>query len=331
MLYIMKEGLTLTEAQQTLQTKIDEVTQKIKDLAIPLKKEGDDVKANQKQIDDYTEELRILNDKLKNVINTHKSQYDAIKQRLADKKLEIETCIKTNEPAASKDVINAQQSETDLDAKVGQIKNDIAKIMEEIAPYEVKTMLFNGDIIGLNRDIQTINDEIIALNKIKEETRVKIDEINKIIKELDKTILELETKIYSNVVVNNKNLLNLSEYTDTSLNFLFSYLNKKKLSSDVIYDKIEHRDIEHEKLYNRNKIFDILFYCFYFSFLLIMICTQNTKRENFLIYLFIGLTPFIYPFVFKWTLFLIKYLSNDPHGPKKAFVDINNTLIAYNN
>ena len=62
-----------------------------------------------------------------------------------------------------------------------------------------------------------------------------------------------------------------------------------------------------------------------------MICTQNIKREYFLFYLFVGLIPIIYPFLFKFVLFLIKYLSNNPHGPKKAFVDINNTIIEYNN
>ena len=107
-------------------------------------------------------------------------------------------------------------------------------------------------------------------------------------------------------------------------------LKTQALSSDVIYEKIEHRDNEHEKLYTSSKVFDIIFYCFYFSFVIIMICTENIKREHFLIYLFVGLIPFIYPFVFKFVHYLIKYVSNDPHGPKNAFVDINNTIISYN-
>jgi hypothetical protein len=131
-------------------------------------------------------------------------------------------------------------------------------------------------------------------------------------------------------VRNNQNLLNLSNTIDSSLNVLFSYLNAKTVHPNTVYEKIMYRDIEHEKLYNKNKVLDILFYCFYFSFLLIMICTQNIQREYFLIYLFVGLIPFIYPFVFKYVLYLIRYLSNDNHGPKNAFVDINNTLIAYN-
>jgi hypothetical protein len=157
-----------------------------------------------------------------------------------------------------------------------------------------------------------------------------ISDLNDIIKNLNAQIESLLEKDYTNKVDNNQNLLNLSQYLDTSLNYLFSYLKQKSDSSDVIYEKIDYRYKEHQVLYNRNKLFDILFYCFYFSFLLIMICTQNIKREYFLFYLFVGLIPFIYPFLFKAVLFLIKYISNNPHGPKTAFIDINNTVIAYN-
>lgn len=327
----MKEGLDLlTDAQQSIQDKIDEIKKKIAELQPRITKEKTDVVNDKALIKDYTDQLTVLENKLKNIINTHKSVYDSIKGQITDMKEKVQICNLTNKPKTIKDDLNATETESSLISKIAKIKSDIAEIDAEIAPYDVKTNMFKSDIIALNRDIIKINDEILELNKIKELNMLGIEGLNKIINGLDRTILELETKIYSNVVVNNKNLLNLTENTDTSLNYLFSYLNKKRLSSNVIYDKIDHRETEHENLYNRNKIFDILFYCFYFSFILIMICTQNVKRENFLIYLFVGLIPFIYPFVFKWILYLIRYLSNDPHGPKKAFVDINNTLIAYN-
>lgn len=326
----MKEGLALTVAQDTIQKKINELNKQIVDITPKVDKETRDVVNDKELIKKYTDELKVLQDKLNNVINTQQSVYDSIKGKITDKKNEIALCNLTNKPNAIKKDLDAIQDLLIIDEKVRLIKSEISKLVEDTSSYESKIIFLNNDIYDLEENIKKINDEIVALNKIKDENRLKIEEINKIINGLDKTILELETKIYSNRVVNNKNLLNLTENTDTSLNYLFSYLNKKRLSSDVIYDKIQHRDIEHEYLYNRNKIFDILFYCFYFSFLLIMICTQNIKRENFLIYLFVGLIPFIYPFTFKWILYLIKYLSNDPHGPKKAFIDINNTLIAYN-
>lgn len=327
----MKEGLALTKEQSIIQTDIDALKKLIADIQPTIKKESTDVVNDDTLLADYIKQLADLEAKLNNVINTQQSVYDSIKGKITDKKNEIALCNLTNKPNAIKQDADAIIQESEIKEKWDKIKGDISKLVDEMAPYEVKTGLFNADIIALERDIKKIKDEIIELNKNKESNRLKIEEINKIINGLDKTILELETTIYSNRVVNNKNLLKLTENTDTSLNYLFSYLNKQRESSDVIYDKIEYRDIEHEHLYNRNKLFDILFYCFYFSFILIMICTQNVKRENFLIYLFIGLIPFIYPFVFKWILYLIRYLSNDIHGPKKAFVDINNTLIAYNN
>jgi len=327
----MKEGLALTKEQSAIQSEIDALRKLIAETTPKVAKESQDVITDNALIKDYTNQLKILEDKLKNVINTHKSIYDSIKGKITDKLKEIETCNLINKPNKIKEDVEASQKEAELKQKLENIKTATRKLIDEAAPYESKTIILNSDIIALEREIKKISGEINALNKIKEENRLKIEEINKIINGLDKTILELETKIYGNIVVNNKNLLNLSEKTDISLNYLFSYLNKQKLSSDVIYDKIEYRDIEHEHLYNRNKLFDILFYCFYFSFLLIMICTQNIKKENFLIYLFVGLMPFIYPFVFKWILYLIRYLSNDIHGPKKAFVDINNTYIEYNN
>jgi chromosome segregation ATPase len=327
----MKEGLALTKEQSAIQSEIDALRKLISDTRPKVAKESQDVITDNALITDYTNQLKVLQDKLNNVINTQQSVYDSIKGKITDKKKEIESCNVINKPNIIKQDADANIQESEIVAKLGKIKGDISKLVDEIAPYEVKTGLFKADIIALERDIKKIKDEILELNKNKESNRLKIEDINKIIKGLDKTILELETTNYSNRVANNKNLLNLAENTDTSLNYLFSYLNKQRESSDVIYDKIEYRDIEHQHLYNRNKLFDILFYCFYFSFILIMICTQNVKRENFLIYLFIGLIPFIYPFVFKWILYLIRYLSNDIHGPKKAFVDINNTFIAYNN
>ncbi len=201
---------------------------------------------------------------------------------------------------------------------------------QRILDYNSQNTLVKFDISDLTKifeDLQKKFDEIDLKNKAAKQS---IYELDGIINTLNAQIEDLIEQIYTNKVYNNQNLLKLGEYLDASLNYLFSYLKNKSDSSDVIYQKIDHRSEEHQKLHNRNKLFDTLYYCFYFSFMLIMICMQNIKREYFLFYLFIGLIPFIYPFLFKFVLFLIQYLSNNSHGPKKAFVDINNTILAFN-
>ena len=198
-----------------------------------------------------------------------------------------------------------------------------------IQGYDASMTMYLIQIGPLKREIAKLDLDIKELNSKKNANLLKLDKLYDEIDKLNDTIEELTKKNYGNKIYNNQNILGLSQYIDTSLNYLFSFL-KKKLSADVIHEKIDQRDKQHESLYNNNKAFDILFYCFYFSFLLIMICTESVRREHFLIYIMVGLIPFIYPFVFKLILYLIRYLSNSPHGPKNAFVDINNTFIAYN-
>jgi hypothetical protein len=138
------------------------------------------------------------------------------------------------------------------------------------------------------------------------------------------------TDNYSNYVNTINKALEFQKVLDSSLNNLFSYLKTQNVNPDVLYEKVNYRDIEHQKIFNINKALDILFYSFYFSFLLIMICMGNIKREHFLIYLFVGLIPVIYPFLFKFGKILIDYLSPPLNGPKNAFVDSHNTIYAYN-
>jgi hypothetical protein len=137
---------------------------------------------------------------------------------------------------------------------------------------------------------------------------------------------EIDLSVYIKSI---ENASNLQQSTDGSLNNLFSYLRNENVNPDVLYEKVNYRDIEHQKLTNINKALDILFYSFYFSFLLIIICIGNVKRENFLIYLFVGLIPIIYPFLFKFIKIFIEYISPSLYGPRNAFVDNHNTIYAY--
>jgi chromosome segregation ATPase len=82
-------------------------------------------------------------------------------------------------------------------------------------------------------------------------------------------------------------LYGLQNSLDVSLNLLFNYLKKININPDVLYEKINYREKEHEKLHKINNLLNILFYCFYVAFLIIIVCTGNTQREKFLVYLFI--------------------------------------------
>jgi hypothetical protein len=288
----------------------------------------------------YTGDINELRKKLKKVTDTHQSSYDSISGKITKLQADIASCRnpKPTDPSISPNVQNALNLEQD---KIKEL-SDTTKIFTNLSTVINKFNISYGEydsairytyqpqIADFKIQLGIINDEIDELNRSKEANKEKIELLNQDINDLKNQIDELIIKDYSNQIYNNENVLNLSENIDTSLNYLFSYLKTQALSSDVIYEKIEHRDNEHEKLYTSSKVFDIIFYCFYFSFVIIMICTENIKREHFLIYLFVGLIPFIYPFVFKFVHYLIKYVSNDPHGPKNAFVDINNTIIAYN-
>jgi prefoldin subunit 5 len=286
----------------------------------------------------YIPELEILIAQLKKVTDTHQSSYNSITARIAEMRANIASCNNPDadisfNPNKQKSLIRLAQIITDV-SNIDQIYRDLSTVVDNIdasyEQYDADIITLLPQITGLKLNINKINGEIDDLEKAKEANEEKIYKINEEINNLNEHINNLFIKDYSNKVYNNENVLKLSETIDTSLNHLVSYLKNQALSSDVIYEKIEYRDSEHEILNTSNKAFDIIFYCFYFSFLLIMICTENIKREHFLIYLFFGLIPFIYPFIFKFVIYLINYTSTDPHGPKNAFVDVNNTIIAYN-
>ena len=104
------------------------------------------------------------------------------------------------------------------------------------------------------------------------------------------------------------------------MNSFFSYLKTKNINPELTYGKIKYREIEKQKLTNFNKLLDVLFYCFYFAFILIMICTGNTKREYFLIYAFIGLIPILFPIIIKITK-NINVFDMNIFNEKNAFIE----------
>jgi TolA-binding protein len=131
---------------------------------------------------------------------------------------------------------------------VEKSKNDAQLILDKV------------EISSLSEELDDLSKQFTTLQKINQENIRSIDGLNSQINELKHTIVLLELKNNSNVVYNNENLLKTSKNIDSSLNNMFNYLKKQNISSDVFYEKIEYRDIEHEKLYNTNKLKDLLFY-----------------------------------------------------------------------
>lgn len=183
-------------------------------------------------------------------------------------------------------------------------------------------------IIDLSGDIIKVTHEIDRINNIIGDDEINIKNLNKHINDLNILIVELTQKIYSNKIYNNQHLLKLSEDIDKNLQYIFSDLKTENINPDLLYKKIKYRDIESQKLHNRDKILDVLFYCFYFSFIIIGVVTRNVKIENFLIYLIIGLIPFLYPFVYKNATHVFGLLHLDVN--KNAFIEDQNTIDAYN-
>jgi hypothetical protein len=121
-----------------------------------------------------------------------------------------------------------------------------------------------------------------------------------------------------------------SPIKNKDLQNIFSDLKIQNINPDLLYTKTKYREIEKEKLLNTDKLLDILFYCFYFAFIIIRIVTRNTKTEDFLIYIFIGLIPYVYPFIYKKSNYVIHLFHLDMN--KNAFIE-NETEIsidAYN-
>ena len=281
-----------------------------------------------------------------------KQAYDA-SMVLYQKQLEAEAAINPFDAATNrlKELDGELKICTDATKK---IEDDIKKKKEDIAVIaeQIRQKTPNVDIEKNKRDMrysdmirakqthEDLSGQLLKLQNDKYELEASLSEEEKRYGQLlqDSEKLKLDViywtqKNYSNKVYNSQNLLKLSENIDHNLQYIFSDLKTQNINPHLLQTKIEYRKVEEQKLTNTDKVLDVLFYCFYFSFILIIIVTRNANAEHFVFYIFIGLIPFLYPFLFKNANYLIHSFKLD--GQKNAFIesdelDNENMFHAYN-
>lgn len=274
-------------------------------------------------------ELAALLARGRDVGGEQSSMFTALLGEVAKLRVEISGC------SSNLNGIRARLNESDtklraLNEQMQTLRGQYDTLRHEKALVDAELQLRISEIAKLNQTITELNAKIDGLNGIIVNLNSIIDALNTQIGNLQQQKTFLQEQVFVNEITNTNQLLGVSEVIDGSLNRLFSYLKSSNINPDVIYQKVNYRQIEHDKLYNINKTLDVLYYCFFAAFVIIMICMGNTQKEKFLIYLIIGLVPVIYPFLFRFVNYLLGFLSSENHGPKNAFVDINNTIFAYN-
>jgi hypothetical protein len=131
----------------------------------------------------------------------------------------------------------------------------------------------------------------------------------------------------------NTDFMNTEKKLNSDLNQLFN-TNSIDINTSLVEQKISYREIEHQKLASINSALNTGYYLLFTVFLFIIIVTGINSGnlrlgERFLIFLFIGLFPILYPFLYKGAVYIKTNVPNT-NGPKNAFVDTNNTVYHYN-
>ena len=103
---------------------------------------------------------------------------------------------------------------------------------------------------------------------------------------------------------------------------------------DTTYKKIEYRDEAHETLSNMNRMITHLYFIVLAIMFIFLFATQRLLlKERFILYLFLVLLPYIFPYFFDLLKKLYQYMfpASPTHGPKNAFLDNRANLIeSYN-
>ena len=105
-------------------------------------------------------------------------------------------------------------------------------------------------------------------------------------------------------------------------------------NTDILYKKIEYRNEEHEWLSTINNWLTFLYFALLLVlFSLLAVSGKLFLRERFILYLFLVVLPFAFPYLFEILKYLFGYLfpNVSTHGPKNAFLEVKTDLIdSYN-
>jgi hypothetical protein len=94
--------------------------------------------------------------------------------------------------------------------------------------------------------------------------------------------------------------------------------------SDTNFRKVEYRTEEHEKLRLVNRIINIVYYaCLILLFMLLFTNDTLYLKDRFVLYIFLLLLPYLYPWIWLLGNKLKNLIMPDINytGPKNAFID----------
>jgi hypothetical protein len=122
---------------------------------------------------------------------------------------------------------------------------------------------------------------------------------------------------------------------NTGRNRFLNYLLKKTPvdNPEVIYKKIEYRNEAHELLSTINHWMTILYFVILVVMLGLLSMSQRLfLRERAMLYVFLVVLPFAFPYLFQIVNYIYHYLfpSTPTHGPKNAFLDTESNRDAFN-
>lgn len=307
--------------------------EKLKD---EIKEEIKRVEKEKKEYDDEVEKLAELQRRLAELNNKAGNNSDGVPYQSIIDNLNQQLAICNNNVSDLGGQL--QQRSEDLQKKIEQLSQlqgsyDQLGIAKKADELEISNLQYaingpKGYVAQIAELDYRINGPTGYVAEIKK-NEAQIAQLDISVNVINQEAIFLTQLDYLLQVDGKQQLYELQNNLDVSLNLLFTYLKKQNIDPNIIYEKINYREKEHEKLYKINNLLNILFYCFYVAFLIIIICTGNTQREKFLIYLFVGLIPIIYPYLFKLASYIVNYLHTDSQGPKNAFINIKNTPISF--
>lgn len=270
-----------------------------------------------KEESDYNTSLNDYLDKLK-AEKGKGSLADQTSKELADLEKELKICT---------DIIVEYQTTIGLtNGRIGILAQELVREQTNLTDHETTKKTKFDEMTQAEKNYNDLSGQLIKLQNDKSSLKnlislqeSKYNDLIQRIEKLNKNITELNIEDYSTKVYNNQNLLQLNKTIDKDLQNIFSHLKTENINPDLLYTKTKYRVIEEDKLSNLDKLLDVLFYCFYFSFIIIRIVTRNTNTEDFLMYILIGLIPFIYPFMYKNSNYIIRLFHLDIN--KNAFIE----------